>query len=60
MIESGVPDKLISKLSPFAIHKGIMGIAGSVKDVKKNYDLAIFFWNVQERFMPTICYMQAG
>ena len=35
MIESSVPDKSITKLSPFALHKGIMGIAGLVKDVKK-------------------------
>ena len=29
------PERPIGKLSPFAIHKGILGIAGVVKDVKK-------------------------
>ena len=29
------PERSIGKLSPFAIHKGILGIAGVVKDVKK-------------------------
>ena len=28
-------ERRIGKLSPFAIHKGILGIAGVVKDVKK-------------------------
>ena len=35
IIESADSDRPISKLSPFAIHKGILGIAGTVKDVKK-------------------------
>ena len=29
------PERPIGKVSPFAIHKGILGIAGVVKDVKK-------------------------
>ena len=35
IIESADSDRPISKLCPFAIHKGILGIAGTVKDVKK-------------------------
>ena len=35
IIESADSDRPISKLSPFAIHKGILGIAGTEKDVRK-------------------------
>ena len=35
MIEVINQEASVTKLSPFAIHKGIMGIAGTVKDVKK-------------------------
>ena len=35
IIESLDKESSVAKLSPFAIHKGIMGIAGTVKDVKK-------------------------
>jgi len=35
MIESTSSDASVAKLSPFAIDKGIQGIAGAVKDVKK-------------------------
>lgn len=35
VLESVTPDMPLTKLSPFAIQKGISGIAGTVKDVKK-------------------------
>ena len=35
ILTSANSEKPIGKLSPFAIHKGILGIAGVVKDVKK-------------------------
>lgn len=35
VMESVTPDVPLAKLSPFAIQKGISGIAGTVKDVKK-------------------------
>lgn len=35
IIEAAAPDSPIIKLSPFAIQKGITGIAGTVKEVKK-------------------------
>lgn len=35
VLESVTPDVPLTKLSPFAIQKGISGIAGTVKDVKK-------------------------
>ena len=33
IVESAEAERPISKLSPFAIHKGILGIAGTVKDL---------------------------
>lgn len=35
LLESTSTETPLSKLSPFAIHKGILGVAGTVKDVKK-------------------------
>ena len=35
ILTSANSERPIGKLSPFAIHKGILGIAGVVKDVKK-------------------------
>lgn len=35
LLESLAPDMTLTKLSPFTIQKGICGIAGTVKDVKK-------------------------
>ncbi len=35
LLESLAPDMPLTKLSPFAIQKGISGITGTVKDVKK-------------------------
>lgn len=35
LLESLSTEKVLTKLSPFAIQKGISGIAGTVKDVKK-------------------------
>lgn len=35
LMETATPDMPLTKLSPFAIQKGISGIAGTVKDVKK-------------------------
>lgn len=35
VLESLTDDMPLTKLSPFAIHKGITGIAGTVKDIKK-------------------------
>ena len=35
ILEPTENDRPLARLSPFAIHKGIMGIAGTVKDTKK-------------------------
>ena len=35
VLESANPGSSLAKLSPFAIHKGILGIAGAVTEIKK-------------------------